>query len=35
VVGFFVRWDSKEQRESDLGPTGLYPWDGLRPYLAP
>jgi hypothetical protein len=35
VVGFFVRWDSKEQKESDLGPTGLYPWDGLRPYLAP
>jgi hypothetical protein len=35
VVGFFVRWDSKQQSESDLGPTGLYPWDGLRPYLAP
>ena len=35
VVGFFVRWDSKQQTESDVGPTGLYPWDGLRPYLAP
>jgi tetratricopeptide (TPR) repeat protein len=35
VVGFFVRWDSKQQVESDLGPTGLYPWDGLRPYRAP
>jgi tetratricopeptide (TPR) repeat protein len=35
VVGFFVRWDSKQQVESDLGPSGLYPWDGLRPYLAP
>jgi len=35
VVGFFVRWDVRPQVESDLGPTGLYPWDGLRPYLAP
>jgi tetratricopeptide (TPR) repeat protein len=35
TVGFFVRWDVRPQRESDLGPTGLYPWDGLRPYLAP
>ncbi len=35
VVGFFIRWDVRPQRESDLGPTGLYPWDGLRPFLAP
>ncbi len=35
VVGFFVRWVVRPQVESDLGPTGLYPWDGLRPYLAP
>jgi tetratricopeptide (TPR) repeat protein len=35
VVGFFVRWTNRAQVESDMGPTGLYPWDGLRPYLAP
>jgi tetratricopeptide (TPR) repeat protein len=35
VVGFFVRWTSRPQVESELGPTGLYPWEGLRPYLAP
>ena len=35
VAGFFVRWMTKPQVESDAGPTGLYPWDGLRPYLAP
>ena len=35
VVGFFIRWMNRAQVESDAGPTGLYPWDGLRPYLAP
>jgi tetratricopeptide (TPR) repeat protein len=36
VVGFFVRFTSRPQVEYDNGgPTGLYPWDGLRPYLAP
>ncbi len=35
VVGFFIRWTNRAQVESDEGPTGLYPWDGLRPYLAP
>jgi tetratricopeptide (TPR) repeat protein len=35
VAGFFVRWTNRQQVESDAGPTGLYPWDGLRPYLAP
>jgi tetratricopeptide (TPR) repeat protein len=35
VVGFFIRWTNRAQVESDQGPTGLYPWDGLRPYLAP
>ncbi|MFP5226916.1 MAG: cellulose synthase subunit BcsC-related outer membrane protein [Acidobacteriota bacterium] len=35
VVGFFIRWANRPQVEYDSGPTGLYPWDGLRPYLAP
>ena len=35
VAGFFIRWTNRPQVESDNGPTGLYPWDGLRPYLAP
>ncbi len=35
TVGFFVRFTSRSQVEYDSGPTGLYPWDGLRPYLAP
>ncbi|HEX4067740.1 MAG TPA: cellulose synthase subunit BcsC-related outer membrane protein [Acidobacteriaceae bacterium] len=35
VVGFFVRFVSRQQVESNIGPNGLYPWDGLRPYLAP
>ena len=34
-VGFFIRWTNRPQVEYDNGPTGLYPWDGLRPYLAP
>lgn len=35
VVGFFLRFTLRPQVESEVGPTGLYPWDGLRPYLAP
>jgi tetratricopeptide (TPR) repeat protein len=36
IVGFFIRFTSRPQVEYDNGgPTGLYPWDGLRPYLAP
>jgi hypothetical protein len=35
VLGFYVRFVQRPQVESDLGPTGLYPWDGLRPFLAP
>ncbi|MGB7133819.1 MAG: cellulose synthase subunit BcsC-related outer membrane protein, partial [Acidobacteriaceae bacterium] len=35
VVGFFVRFAIRPQVESEAGPTGLYPWDGLRPYRAP
>lgn len=35
VVGFFLRFVLRPQVESDIGPTGLYPWDGLRPFLAP
>jgi tetratricopeptide (TPR) repeat protein len=35
-IGFFVRFTSRPQVEyPNGGPTGLYPWDGLRPYLAP
>ncbi|MGB7167447.1 MAG: cellulose synthase subunit BcsC-related outer membrane protein [Acidobacteriaceae bacterium] len=35
VVGFYVRFLIRPQVPSDNGPTGLYPWDGLRPYQAP
>ncbi|HEX3985463.1 MAG TPA: cellulose synthase subunit BcsC-related outer membrane protein [Acidobacteriaceae bacterium] len=35
VVGFYVRFLIHPQVPSDVGPTGLYPWDGLRPYQAP
>ena len=36
IVGFFIRFTSRSQVEYENGgPTGLYPWDGLRPYLAP
>ena len=35
VAGFFIRFTSRPQVEYDNGPTGLYSWDGLRPYLAP
>jgi tetratricopeptide (TPR) repeat protein len=36
IVGFFIRFTSRPQVEYDNGgPTGLYPSDGLRPYLAP
>jgi tetratricopeptide (TPR) repeat protein len=37
TVGFYVRFLIRPQisTENANGPTGLYPWDGLRPYLAP
>lgn len=35
VVGFYVRFLIRPQVPSDVGPTGLYPWEGLRPYQAP
>jgi tetratricopeptide (TPR) repeat protein len=36
IVGFFIRFTSRPQAEYENGgPTGLYPSDGLRPYLAP
>jgi tetratricopeptide (TPR) repeat protein len=35
VLGFFVRFVLRPQVESEIGPNGLYPWEGLRPYLAP
>ena len=35
VVGFYVRFLIRPQVPSDNGPTGLYPWEGLRPYEAP
>jgi len=35
VAGFFVRFLIRPQVETESGPTGLYPWDGLRPFQAP
>lgn len=35
VVGFYVRYLFRPQVPTELGPTGLYPWEGLRPYKAP
>lgn len=36
MVGFYVRYLFRPQYETpESGPTGLYPWDGLRPFLAP
>ncbi|HEY1807538.1 MAG TPA: cellulose synthase subunit BcsC-related outer membrane protein [Acidobacteriaceae bacterium] len=35
AVGFYVRFMIRPQVPSDNGPTGLYPWEGLRPYQAP
>lgn len=35
IVGFYVRYLIRPQVPTDLGPTGLYPWDGLRPFKAP
>lgn len=35
VIGFYVRFLQRPQVPTDAGPTGLYPWDGLRPFQAP
>jgi tetratricopeptide (TPR) repeat protein len=34
-VGFFVRFLFREQPSTATAPTGLFPWDGLRPFSVP
>jgi tetratricopeptide (TPR) repeat protein len=34
-VGFFVRFMFREQPSTATAPTGLFPWDGLRPFTVP
>jgi len=34
-VGFFVRYMFREQPSTATAPTGLFPWDGLRPFTVP
>jgi tetratricopeptide (TPR) repeat protein len=34
-VGFFVRFLLREQPDTATSPTGLFPWDGLRPFTVP
>jgi len=34
-VGFFVRFVFREQPSTATAPTGLFPWDGLRPFTVP
>ncbi len=34
-VGFFVRFMFREQPSAATAPTGLFPWDGLRPFTVP
>ena len=34
-VGFFVRFLFREQPSSPTTPTGLFPWDGFRPFSVP
>ncbi len=35
TVGFFVRFMFREQPSTATAPTGLFPWDGLRPFTVP
>ncbi len=35
TVGFFVRFLSRPQYPTELGPTGLFPSTGMRPYMVP
>lgn len=34
-VGFFIRYLFREQPSTATAPTGLFPWDGLRPFSVP
>ena len=34
-VGFFVRYMFREQPSTATSPTGLFPWDGIRPFSVP
>ena len=34
-VGFFVRFLFREQPSTATAPTGLFPWDGMRPFTVP
>jgi tetratricopeptide (TPR) repeat protein len=34
-VGFFVRFMFREQPSTATTPTGLFPWDGMRPFTVP
>ncbi|MDR3798051.1 MAG: cellulose synthase subunit BcsC-related outer membrane protein [Terracidiphilus sp.] len=34
-VGFFVRFLFREQPSAATNPTGLFPWDGMRPFTVP
>ena len=34
-VGFFVRFMFREQPSTATSPTGLFPWDGMRPFSVP
>ncbi len=35
TIGFFVRFLFRGQNPTELGPTGLFPWSGLRPHMVP
>jgi len=35
TIGFFVRFLFRPQNPTELGPTGLFPWSGLRPHMVP
>jgi hypothetical protein len=34
-VGFFVRYMFREQPSTATTPTGIFPWDGMRPFTVP
>jgi tetratricopeptide (TPR) repeat protein len=34
-VGFFIRYLFREQPSTATAPTGLFPWDGMRPFSVP
>jgi tetratricopeptide (TPR) repeat protein len=35
TVGFFIRFLGRPQYPSELGPTGLFPYQGIRPLMVP